>query len=243
MLGAVGRTSTAVVSRTATINGASCIGISSSRRAASSSPGRTAAQPNVWNTVSGCLDSLPDPSTGVLKWYSCGPTVYDSAHLGHARTYVSLDVIRRILTDYFRFDVTYALGITDVDDKIIARARERGLRDWPKIAEMAVEFEREFMEDMSELGVRPPDSVARVTDHVPDIIEYIQRIVRVSVVWWNRGCCCCFRLLGLAYHDWSSKTCTCTSVHPEQTWLYGSTWYMLDCLVCSCIQQRSSTHL
>ncbi|CAN0555594.1 unnamed protein product, partial [Ectocarpus sp. 8 AP-2014] len=90
---------------------------------------RAPVQPAVWNTVSGCLEPLPDPSTGMLKWYSCGPTVYDSAHLGHARTYVSLDVIRRVLTDYFRFDVTYALGITDVDDKIIARARENGLRE------------------------------------------------------------------------------------------------------------------
>lgn len=117
----------------------------------------------------------------MLKWYSCGPTVYDSAHLGHARTYVSLDVIRRILTDYFRFDITYALGITDVDDKIIERARERDLRDWPEIAGMAAEFERQFMEDMSELGVRPPDAVTRVTDHVPEIIGYIQRIVDVSV--------------------------------------------------------------
>lgn len=107
--------------------------------------------------------------------------MYDSAHLGHARTYVSLDVIRRVLTDYFRFDITYALGITDVDDKIIARARERGLRDWPAIAGMAADFERQFMEDMSELGVRPPDAITRVTDHVPEIIEYIQRIVDVSV--------------------------------------------------------------
>ncbi|CAN0158729.1 unnamed protein product, partial [Hapterophycus canaliculatus] len=136
-----------------------------------------ASLPTVWNTVTSCADSLPDPSTGVLKWYSCGPTVYDSAHLGHARTYVSLDVIRRVLTDYFRYDVTYALGITDVDDKIIARARERDLLEWPKIAEMAMYFERQFMEDMSELGVRPPDAITRVTEHVPEIISYIQRIV------------------------------------------------------------------
>ncbi len=123
----------------------------------------------------------------MLKWYSCGPTVYDSAHLGHARTYVSLDVIRRVLTDYFRFDITYALGITDVDDKIIARARERGLRDWPEIAGMAAEFEVQFMEDMSELGVRAPDTVTRVTDHIPDIIGYIQRIIDVSGGAWRRA--------------------------------------------------------
>lgn len=152
----------------------------STRAATTAAAGRAAGHPTVWNAVTRCLDSFPDPSTGVLKWYSCGPTVYDSAHLGHARTYVSLDVIRRILTDYFRFDITLALGITDVDDKIIARGRERGLRDWPQIAEMAAEFERQFMEDMSELGVRPPDAITRVTDHVPEIIGYIQRILDVS---------------------------------------------------------------
>lgn len=160
------------------------VAASRSRRAATTAAttGRAAGQPTVWNAVGRCLESLPDPSTGVLKWYACGPTVYDSAHLGHARTYVSLDVIRRVLTDYFRFDITFALGITDVDDKIIARAQERGLRDWPEIAGMAADFERQFMEDMSELGVRPPDALTRVTDHVPEIIEYIQRIVDVSVV-------------------------------------------------------------
>lgn len=134
----------------------------------------------MWNTVSGCSDPLPDPSSGTLKWYSCGPTVYDSAHLGHARTYVSLDIIRRILTDYFRYDITYALGITDVDDKIIARARERGLTAWPDVAGMAAEYEGQFMDDMEELGVRPPDAVTRVTDHVPDIVAYIERIVEVG---------------------------------------------------------------
>lgn len=143
---------------------------------------RAAALPAVWNTVSGCMEHLPDPSAGALKWYSCGPTVYDSAHLGHARTYVCLDVIRRVLTDYFQFDVTYALGVTDVDDKIIARARERGLRDWPEIAAMAAEFEGMFMDDMAELGVRAPDAVTRVTDHVPDIVSYIERIVEVGAL-------------------------------------------------------------
>lgn len=59
------------------------------------------------------------------KWYACGPTVYDSAHLGHARTYVCQDIIRRVLTDYFRQDVMFVMGVTDVDDKILRRATER----------------------------------------------------------------------------------------------------------------------
>lgn len=140
----------------------------------------TAVRPAVLNTVTGCLDSLPDPWEGPLKWYSCGPTVYDSAHLGHARTYVCLDVIRRILMEYFRFDVIYALGITDVDDKIIARGATRGLQGWDQIGRMAREYENEFMKDMDDLGVRRPDAVTRVTEHMPDIIAYIERILQVK---------------------------------------------------------------
>ncbi|CAH8567700.1 unnamed protein product [Schistosoma margrebowiei] len=62
-----------------------------------------------------------------VKWYTCGPTVYDVSHLGHARTYVAFDVIRRVLVDYFNFKVTYVLNITDIDDKIIKRARQNHL--------------------------------------------------------------------------------------------------------------------
>lgn len=159
------------------------VGRSRERRRALSSeahvPHKRARLPVVLNTVSGSLDELPDPSAGPLKWYSCGPTVYDSAHLGHGRTYVCLDVIRRLLTDYFHLDVIYALGITDVDDKIIARGSARGLKSWDEIAVMARQYEDEFMRDMDDLGVRRPDAVTRVTEHIPDIIAYIERIVEV----------------------------------------------------------------
>ncbi|KAK3658793.1 cysteinyl-tRNA synthetase [Elasticomyces elasticus] len=62
-----------------------------------------------------------------VGWYACGPTVYDDSHLGHARNYVSTDIIRRILSDYFKFDVTFVMNITDVDDKIILAARQQHL--------------------------------------------------------------------------------------------------------------------
>ncbi|CAH8573616.1 unnamed protein product [Heterobilharzia americana] len=64
-----------------------------------------------------------------VKWYTCGPTVYDVSHMGHARTYIVFDVIRRVLVDYFGFDVIYVLNITDIDDKIIKRARQNYLMD------------------------------------------------------------------------------------------------------------------
>ncbi|KAL1387409.1 cysteinyl-tRNA synthetase [Phyllosticta capitalensis] len=62
-----------------------------------------------------------------VSWYACGPTVYDDAHLGHARNYVSTDIIRRIMRDYFKYDVRFVMNITDVDDKIILRGRQQHL--------------------------------------------------------------------------------------------------------------------
>ncbi|XP_028917011.1 cysteine--tRNA ligase, cytoplasmic [Ornithorhynchus anatinus] len=62
-----------------------------------------------------------------VTWYCCGPTVYDASHMGHARSYISFDILRRVLRDYFKYDVFYCMNITDVDDKIIKRARQNHL--------------------------------------------------------------------------------------------------------------------
>jgi len=64
-----------------------------------------------------------------IHWYSCGPTVYDKSHMGHARSYVSFDIIRKILKNYFGYNVFYQINITDIDDKIIKRARQNYLFD------------------------------------------------------------------------------------------------------------------
>ncbi|XP_063294909.1 cysteine--tRNA ligase, cytoplasmic isoform X1 [Pelobates fuscus] len=62
-----------------------------------------------------------------VTWYCCGPTVYDASHMGHARSYISFDILRRVLKDYFKYDVFYCMNITDIDDKIIRRARQNYL--------------------------------------------------------------------------------------------------------------------
>lgn len=64
-----------------------------------------------------------------VTWYACGPTVYDHAHLGHARNYVSTDIIRRIMQDYFKYDVKFVMNITDVDDKVRGSSAG-GFRAW-----------------------------------------------------------------------------------------------------------------
>ncbi|KAL8358567.1 hypothetical protein RB598_003027 [Gaeumannomyces tritici] len=73
-------------------------------------------------------DFVPvDPTGKVVTWYACGPTVYEDAHLGHAKNYVSTDIIRRIMKDYFGFHVKFVMNITDIDDKIILQARKQHL--------------------------------------------------------------------------------------------------------------------
>ncbi|KAF8445055.1 cysteinyl-tRNA synthetase [Boletus edulis BED1] len=68
------------------------------------------------------------PKNGhLVKWYNCGPTVYDASHMGHARNYVTQDILRRILSDYFGYDIHFVMNITDIDDKIILRARQNHL--------------------------------------------------------------------------------------------------------------------
>ena len=62
-----------------------------------------------------------------VTWYSCGPTVYDASHMGHARSYITFDILRRVLADYFGYDVFFVMNITDIDDKIIKRARQNYL--------------------------------------------------------------------------------------------------------------------
>lgn len=93
----------------------------------------------VYNSLSSKNDEFVTirPNTGLVdrikiqlvSWYACGPTVYSSAHLGHARTYMTFDIIRRILQNYFSFGINYVMNITDIDDKIILKARRNYLLD------------------------------------------------------------------------------------------------------------------
>jgi len=223
-----------------------------------------------------------------IKWYTCGPTVYDSSHLGHARNYVTTDILRRIMQDYFGYDITFVLNITDVDDKIILRARREHLyqqylnenpslgekvlemvgksleyyikiadekiakleatekksageaattakkekelaqskkkeleesvqkelsnaktltvsggssvslleaakdslsvyldslkghefQDHEAIRKHALKFEKEYLDDMKELGVRPADVLTRVSEYIKEVIEYVETIIK-----------------------------------------------------------------
>jgi len=109
---------------------------------------------------------------GKVKMYVCGMTVYDLCHLGHARVLVVFDAVTRYLR-FSGYDVTYVRNITDIDDKIIARANENG----EDFTELTNRFIQAMHEDAAELGVLPPDEEPRATTSMQDIINMVQTLI------------------------------------------------------------------
>jgi cysteinyl-tRNA synthetase len=126
----------------------------------------------IYNTLTRELEDFVPIRGKKVNMYVCGPTVYDHCHLGHARSYVSFDVIRRYLI-YREYDVNYTSNITDVDDKVINRAKETG--EDPFI--LSRKFTESFIEDMETLAVLPPDTQPKVTEHIPEIIETVGALI------------------------------------------------------------------
>ncbi|KAK6858079.1 cysteinyl-tRNA synthetase [Apiospora arundinis] len=112
---------------------------------------------------------------GKLSWYACGPTVYDQSHLGHARNYVSTDIIRRILMHYFGFDVKFVMNFTDVDDKIIIKARRQRLLDLEKkkgysdeqVAELAKAAFQAYAKSNLPLLIDPEGAELDTNNYIP----------------------------------------------------------------------------
>ncbi|KAI8055315.1 tRNA synthetases class I (C) catalytic domain-containing protein [Syncephalis plumigaleata] len=227
------------------------------------------------------------PRTGKkLTWYNCGPTVYDVSHMGHARLYVTIDIMRRVLEDYFKYDILFVMNITDIDDKIIIRARQNHLFEqlkskttaitsdlleqienafnlanestvwaaWPAFVEkaanvasipgaaddlkfpmhlsaaksaytaiattkatvlldgardvitpwldakdghsvtrpeifreLAAYWEGEYMKDMAALNVRPCNVLTRVSEYVPEIVSYVEGIIKNGYAYEAEG--------------------------------------------------------
>ena len=109
---------------------------------------------------------------GKVGMYVCGVTVYDMCHVGHARAYVTADVILRTL-EQRGYQVTYVRNFTDVDDKIINRAKQLGIAT----TELTARFIAEFGKDMEALGTRKPQVEPKVTEHIPEIIAMVQALV------------------------------------------------------------------
>ena len=107
-----------------------------------------------------------------VRLFVCGPTVYDYSHIGHARTYIAFDMFVKYLRSR-GYTVQYLQNITDLDDKIIERAKETGASP----IQLASQFELEYLRDMSDIGVTSVDTYARATDYIPAIIEQIELLI------------------------------------------------------------------
>ncbi|XP_062563405.1 cysteine--tRNA ligase, cytoplasmic [Armigeres subalbatus] len=112
-----------------------------------------------------------------VKWYSCGPTVYDASHMGHARSYISFDILRRVLSDYFGYNVLYVMNITDIDDKIIKRARQNFL--YERYVERTTSLET-LLEDNKEVMEAFQGNLVKTTD--PDKKAMMERMLEKLTV-------------------------------------------------------------
>jgi cysteinyl-tRNA synthetase len=136
----------------------------------------------IYNTFSGKKEEFVPATPGQVKCYVCGITVYDHSHVGHARSVIVFDVIYRYLTS-LGYDVTYARNYTDIDDKIINKANAEHT-GWKEIAETYI---NSFKEDMAGLGVIPPTFEPKATDHIPDMIGFIEKLLERGYAYQADG--------------------------------------------------------
>lgn len=136
----------------------------------------------VYNTLTGCKQDFVPREPGKVYMYVCGPTTYNFIHLGNARALVVFDTIRRYLI-YKGYNVLFVQNFTDVDDKIINRAREEG----KDALELAKKYIKEYFRDAGALNIMRADVHPKVSDHMPDIIEMVKKLVEKGFAYKVNG--------------------------------------------------------
>lgn len=126
----------------------------------------------VYNSLTGRKEEFIPLEEGKVKMYVCGPTVYNFFHIGNARPFVVFDTLRRYFI-WRGYEVKYVQNFTDVDDKIINRAREEGITA-PEVSEKYI---KEYFEDAKALNVLPADVHPKVSEHIDDIIDFVQTLI------------------------------------------------------------------
>jgi len=136
----------------------------------------------IFNTLTRRKEDFVPLVPGEARMYVCGVTVYDLSHIGHARSALSFDVIRRYLA-FKGLRVMFVKNFTDVDDRIIRRANEEGV----EATVISERYIAEYRADMASLGIRPPDVEPKATEHVPQMLELIERLLKRGLAYVLEG--------------------------------------------------------
>src|SRR6202451_3365327 len=136
----------------------------------------------VHNTLSGKVEPFVPQKPGEVSIYTCGPTVYDYAHIGNYRTFVFQDILRRFL-ELRGFKLNHVMNLTDVDDRIIANAAKAGV----SIRDYTAKFVQAFFDDCKTLSIEAPEHWIRATDYIDDMVKLIQRLQEKAFTYSGEG--------------------------------------------------------
>src|SRR5438132_10628309 len=134
------------------------------------------------NTLSGKKEAFVPQTPGQVRMYTCGPTVYDFAHIGNFRTFVFQDILRRFLRSR-GFEVMQVTNFTDVDDRIITKAAEAKVN----IRDYTAKYIEAFLADQRVLGIQKPEYTVRATDHIEDMVQLIERLTAKGFAYVSDG--------------------------------------------------------
>ena len=136
----------------------------------------------LYNTLSNTEEEFHPLEEGVVRFYTCGPTVYNYAHIGNFRTFAFQDLLRKYLK-YSGYRVIHVMNITDVDDKTIQNAVARGMT----LKNYTTQYADAFFEDCNTLRIDPPDVAPRATDHIPEMVALIQALEKKGCTYQKDG--------------------------------------------------------
>jgi cysteinyl-tRNA synthetase len=126
---------------------------------------------SLYNTMSASVEEFRPLRDDEVRMYACGPTVYDYGHIGNFRTFIAIDILRRVLQQS-GYKVNHVMNITDVDDKIIRNSA----RDGVTVQQYTRKYEKAFLEDAAMIGIEPP-TLVRATEHIPEMAEFVAKLV------------------------------------------------------------------
>ncbi|WP_195307856.1 cysteine--tRNA ligase [Weissella confusa] len=135
-----------------------------------------------FNTMSLQKEDFKPINEKTINMYVCGPTVYNYIHIGNARSAIAFDTIRRYF-EYRGYEVNYVSNFTDVDDKMIAAAAEQGIT----VPELADKYIDAFNEDTASLNIKPATVRPRATEHIPEIIEFVEDLIKKGYAYESEG--------------------------------------------------------